>query len=252
MNPKQVSLISVLSFVIVAIWHVGVTEAQEFVTDGLVAMWTLDKDDIDGNTVKDVSGNGNDATIMGTLSSVAGVIDEALEFDGGENYVEVPALGDWEQVSIECWALQVNPNPSMQGIISTWAWAAGKVHFKFQDNQIQVDKNDGAKITFDRALDTWYHIVYTTDTGANELKLYVDGELAAEGTSGGTPENMNERRIGSEHDGRFLIGMIDEVRIYNSVLESDEVKQNFEAKSNSLAVDSACKLASSWAEIKKD
>ena len=44
-----------------------------------------------------------------------------------------------------------------------------------------------------------------------------------------TPENMDERRIGSEHDGRYLQGMIDEVRIYERVLDEDEVMQNYEA-----------------------
>jgi hypothetical protein len=229
-----------------------VAQAQDFVADGLVAMYTLDSADIDGDTVKDVSGNGNDATIMGALSSVEGVIGEALEFDGGANYVEIPALGDWEQASVECWALQINPVPSMQGIVSTWQWVAGKIHFKFQDGQIQVDKNDGDKITMNRELDTWYHIIYTDDTIAGELKLYVDGELVAQGVAQGTPENMNERRIGSEHDGRFLLGIVDEVRIYDRALELEEVEQNFEVTSNKLAVEPGGKLTTTWSAVKQD
>jgi hypothetical protein len=227
-------------------------QAQQFVTDGLVAMYTLDKADIDGDTVKDASGNGNDAKIMGTLNSVAGKIDEALEFDGGQNYVEVPALGAWEQASIECWAYAADLTPSYQGIISTWQWAAGKVHFKFESNQIQVHKNDGVKVAFDAEVGIWYHIIYTCDTQADELKLYVNGELVAEAAAGSTPQNMDERRIGSEHDGRFLTGMIDEVRIYDRILSAEEVKQNFNVKSNVLtAVNSTGKLATTWSHIKQ-
>jgi len=86
---------------------------------------------------------------------------------------------------------------------------------------------------------------------ADELKLYVDGELVAEGTAGATPQNMDKRRIGSEHDGRFLNGMIDEVRIYNRVLSANEVVQNFNVKSNTLAaVAPAGKLATTWSHIK--
>jgi hypothetical protein len=241
-----------LFYIILALMFLAVAaNAQEFVTDGLVAMWTLDKADIDGDIVKDASDNGNDATIVGSLDSVEGMIGEALEFAGtAENYVQIPALGAWEQVSVECWVLTKDLSPTYQGIVSTWQWAAGKVHYKFESSQIQVHKNDGVKITAPAEIDTWYHVIYTTDTAANEIKLYVDGELVAEGTAGGTPENMDERRIGSEHDGRWLVGIVDEVRIYNRVLELEEVEQNFATKSNSLAVTSTDKLAASWGKIK--
>ena len=243
--------VKLFSIILALMFLAATVQAQEFVTDGLVAMWTLDKADIDGDIVKDASGNGNDATIIGSLDSVEGVIGEALEFAGAaENYVQIPALGAWEQASVECWVLTKDLAPTYQGIISTWQWTAGKVHFKFESSQIQVDKNDGAKITAPAEIDTWYHVIYTTDTGANELKLYVDGELVAEGTSGAAPENMDERRIGSEHDGRWLTGMVDEVRIYNRVLELEEVEQNFATKLNSFAVTSTGKLAASWGKIK--
>jgi len=244
--------IKLFSVIIALMIMAAIAQAQEYVTDGLVVMYTMDKADIEGDIIKDVSGNGNDATIMGTLGSAEGVINEALDFGGlANNYVEIPALGDWEEASVECWALTRNLGITYQGIISTWQWTAGKVHFKFESNQIQVDKNDGAKIVAPAITETWYHIIYTVDTGANELKLYVDGEFIAQGTSGGTPQNMNERRIGSEHDGRWLDGMIDEVRLYNRVLDEDEVKRNFEVKSNRLAVEPDDKLAVSWGKIKK-
>jgi len=228
----------------------GRAEAQEFATDGLVAFYTLDEKDIDGDVVKDVSGNGNDAKIIGKLEIVPGVIDECLKFDGQQNYVEIPALGDWEQASVECWAYAETLAPSYQGIVSTWQWAADKVHFKFESHQIQVHKNDGVKITFNCEEQKWYHIVYTCDTKANELKLYVNGELVDQGAAGSTPQNFNERRIGSEHDGRYLNGMVDEVRLYNRILSEDEVKQNYQVTSNELAVTPRDKMALTWGAIK--
>jgi hypothetical protein len=225
--------------------------AQEFVTDGLVAFYTLDKSDIDGDIVKDVSGNGNDAKIIGKLKSVKGQIDECLQFDRGQNYVEIPKLGAWEQGSIDCWAYTVDLNLDYQGIVSTWQWVAGKIHFKFESSQIQVHKNDGVKITFNAEPNKWYHIIYTCDTKKNELKLYVNGELASVGTSGATPQNMDERRIGSEHDGRYLNGMVDDVRLYNRVLSEKGVKQNFNVKSNEMAVKPKDKLATCWGHLKE-
>ncbi len=52
MTLKQVSLICIYCFLILVIWHVNVADAQQYVTDGLVAFWTLDSADIDGDTVR--------------------------------------------------------------------------------------------------------------------------------------------------------------------------------------------------------
>jgi len=76
--------------------------------------------------------------------------------------------------------------------------------------------------------------------------------LQAEGAAGAQPENMDERRIGSEHDGRFLNGMVDNVRIYDRVLTEDEVMQNFEAKSDNLPVEPADKLSTTWGALKRN
>ena len=252
MTLKVIKTICVLTALLTVFWYVNVADAQDFVTDGLVAVYTLNEADIDGKVVKDLLGE-NDAELVGSLKSVEGATDatgEALEFEGkAENYVQIPDMGDFEFVSIECYALE-GQFVGIQGIVSTWMWAAGKVHFKFEGNQIQVHKNDGIKIRLAAETDTWYHIIYTSNTKDNELKLYVDGELVDEGNAGATPENMQERRIGSEHNGRYLIGMIDNVRIYDRILEEDEVKQNFESKSDQLPVEPAGKLSTTWGYLK--
>ena len=249
---RNVSTICILGVLLTMFWYVNAADAQDFVMDGLVAMYTLNEADIDGKVVKDVFGK-NDAKLMGNLKSVEGATDgtgEALEFEGKpDNYIEIPAMGSFDHVSIECYALE-GQFGGIQGIVSTWQWAAGKVHFKFEGNQIQVHKNDGVKIRLNAETDNWYHIIYTSNTKDNELKLYVDGELVDEGNAGTTPENMDERRIGSEHDGRFLIGMIDNVRIYDRILDEDEVAQNFESQSDSLPVEPAGKLSTTWAYLK--
>jgi len=245
---KRIMILSMF----VVLFVVTLANAQTFVKDGLVAMWTLDKASISGNTVKDVSGSGNNATIKGTLTSIPGVIGECLQFGGtADNYVEIPKMGSFEQVSLECWAME-DTFSGIQGIISTWQWAEGKVHFKFESNQIQVDKNDGGKIFYaDVKEGTWYHIVYTTDTTANTHSLYVNGKFIIDGPGGTAPELWDERRMGSEHDGRWLIGKIDEVRVYNRVLTANEIANNFTVKSNDLAaVKPAGKLSTCWGEIK--
>ncbi|MDE0556358.1 MAG: hypothetical protein OXI24_19260 [Candidatus Poribacteria bacterium] len=250
MSLRDMSAICILGVLLTTFWYVNAVDAQDFVTDGLVAIYTLNEADIEGKTVKDIFG-GKDAKIEGTLTSVEGATNgtgEALEFEG-DSYIEIPAMGEFDHVSIECYALE-GQFGGIQGIVSTWMWAAGKVHFKFEGNQIQVHKNDGVKIRLNAEAETWYHIIYTSNTKDDELKLYVDGELVDEGNAGTTPELMDERRIGSEHDGRFLIGMIDNVRIYDRILDEDEVMQNFESQSDQLPVEPAGKLSTTWGYLK--
>lgn len=244
----RIFIVSLLACLFIA----TLANSQTFIKDGLVAMWSLDKASIQGTTVKDVSGNGKDATIKGTLASTAGVIGECLKFDGkADNYVEIPKLGEFASVSLECWAMEDQFN-GIQGIISTWQWAEGKVHFKFESNQIQVDKNGGGKIIAPAEVGKWYHIVYTTDTKANVHKLYVNGAFVSEGPAGTAAEKWDERRIGSEHDGRWLNGKIDEVRLYSRVLTDKEIANNFAVKLNTTAVDPSGKSATCWSALKKE
>jgi hypothetical protein len=157
-------------------------------------------------------------------------------------------MGEMEVDSVECWAYE-EAFAGIQGIVSTWQWTAGKVHFKFESNQIQVDKNGTGKLSSDAVAQQWYHIAYTMEVGG-QFMLYVDGELVGEMACNAPAENWHERRIGSEHDGRFLNGMVDEVRVYDRVLDADEVAQNFAAKTNSMAVKPADKIAVCWGKIK--
>ena len=45
-------------------------------------------------------------------------------------------------------------------------------------------------------------------------------------------------------------GMIDEVRIYDRVLDEDEVAQNFGVKLRGAAVEPGSKIATTWGRIK--
>ena len=249
---KTIKAICILSLLLTTFWYVNAADAQGYVTDGLVAMYTLDEADVDGEVVMDASDSGNNARLVGSLGFAEGPVGDALVFTAAaDNYVEIPALGEFDLASVECYAY-LSGLSNGQGIISTWQWAAGKVHFKFTSDKIIVDKNDGGSVTSASEIDTWYHIIYTTNSATNELKLYVDGELVSESNAGATAENMNERRIGSEHNGRWLNGMIDNVRIYDRVLNADEVKQNLEAKANLTPVEPAGKLSTTWAALKQN
>jgi hypothetical protein len=216
----------------------------------------LDKKDIEGYTAKDVFGS-NHAEILGGPEAVKGKIGDALEFDGEDDYVQLPDMGSEPAVTVEAWTLAHSMPPEAHscciGIVSSAPadqWIAGTVHFKFEAGQITVHKNDSDKIRFaDAQVDEWYHAVYTVDTNENEFKFYVNGEFMGELTAGGTPNNLTHITIASEHDGRYLPGLVDEVRIYNRALSEDEIKRNYQVTTNT-PVEVAGKLSLTWGTIK--
>lgn len=81
----------------------------------------------------------------------------------------------------------------------------------------------------------WHHLAFTIDVGANESRVFIDGELVG---SGGTGESTAARPyvIGgnTEGDGDIsgghFIGKIDDVRLYDHVLSAKEVKQLSQGK----------------------
>ena len=80
----------------------------------LVGWWKFD--DGTGTTAVDSSGNGNDATVYGNAQWIDGWLDGALQFDGVDDYIEVPdndtldvGKGD---ISFMLWIKQADDQPA--------------------------------------------------------------------------------------------------------------------------------------------
>lgn len=70
------------------------TSAKPVVTDGLVSYWTFDQGTFRGSKVKDVWGD-NDATLVGSPDRVEGYVKGGLKFDGKNDYVKLPNVGNF-------------------------------------------------------------------------------------------------------------------------------------------------------------
>ncbi len=97
----------------------------QFVTEGLVSYWTFNKASMQGETVKDVWGE-NNGTIKGEPKAVEGKFSEAMEFDGRDDFVEVPdskSLQIDKAGTIEMW-IQIAETQNYQGIfIKAAGWS---------------------------------------------------------------------------------------------------------------------------------
>ncbi|MXV75211.1 LamG domain-containing protein, partial [Candidatus Poribacteria bacterium] len=101
----------------------------------------------------------------------------------------------------------------------------------------------------DYANGKWHHVVATREE--DKAQVYVDSVLVKEeeamsGNLGGGETNWNIAQDGNT-DG-YLIGAVDEVRIYKKALTLEEIKQNFE--SQGLSVEPTAKLSLTWGRIK--
>lgn len=100
MKTKAVFVTIFILIILVMTWQANIAKSQ-VITDGLVSYWTLNKADIDGETAMDVFGE-NDGTLIGSPKIVQGKFGEGVEFDGSDDYCELPQilLGDF---TIEAW-----------------------------------------------------------------------------------------------------------------------------------------------------
>ena len=98
----------------------------------------------------------------------------------------------------------------------------------------------------------WHAVVGTFDSKGG-VKVYADGNLVAQGAPNQNAPGNGTRNvfIGHREDGQFLNAVIDDVRIWNRVLEPDEIVETMESPLTGLAVHPDGRLASKWGEIKE-
>ena len=211
----------------------------------LLAHWTLDGNAEDG-VVEDSSGNGHHANLSRTMSPdcwQAGRIGKAIRFDGKDDYLRIAGplaradLGE-APFSVTAWVRTTDPglativyrkdqdqNPKIELDME-----GGLARFRLRNADGQTFDCDSTRLRVDDG--AWHHLAAVRDT--NEMRLYVDGQLVArqELPDGGGSFSVQYPaywHIGSCVTGRgdnvthFFHGDIDDVRIFSSVLDNDQI-----------------------------
>ncbi|MBD3183937.1 hypothetical protein GF312_16755 [Candidatus Poribacteria bacterium] len=255
-----------ISFILFLIFLlVNTSIAQEMVTDGLVSFWTMDQSDTTGNTARDMWGS-NHGSIEGSPEVVPGKIDEALLFNGEDDFIEIDhseSLNLVDAITIEFWfvlkgdslendyprVVSKGQSTTDNGAYSVWVGdvtLGNDIGFR----SVTLAPNDiRSQALPNYNDDAWHHVVITYD--GSQGRLYLDGVMHVDiPVSGDIAETDEPLHIGDGNNERHFNGIIDEVRIYNKALTEDEVMQNFNVQSNLLAVDAEGKLSTTWARIK--
>lgn len=226
----------------------------EVLQTGLVGWWKLD--DNAGIGAIDSSTNSNVGTLnnMDDEDWITGKIGNALDFDGSDDRVEIPdnaALQPGnESWTVSAWAkptdgdeLEVmvgkreTSDPFEQwilGICGNTACSASGQQLTFffrEDSGVTERIALGASDVRDG---NWHHYVGIADKAADIIVLYFDGveETISDTADNGvwpTVNNTDPMWIGDAFDGVApFTGSVDDVRLYNRVLTSDEVRILYE------------------------
>jgi hypothetical protein len=189
-----------------------------------IAYWKFD-----GNVI-DQTGTHNGVIVGSPQFVPSGVGGQALELNGASDYVEVPnPFWSFDKLTISAW---VKPVPAPSGIDfitrggGTFSmsfrvrWDQGSFQFLYGDGT--STDNAGAPLNLPK--DAWTHLVMTFDSGT--WQLYLNKILNA---------TDNELNINSTTQGNFLIGekwegQLDDVMIFDRVLNATEVQMIYDAQ----------------------
>ena len=240
--------------------------------DGLLGYWPLDE--ASGKTAADASGNGNDAALKGNGVSWkpnGGKLGGAAEFDGGGEAIEddngVDYINDLTAITVSVW-IKSAETPSDRGFIDgrdpggddtvlSLRYDAAGFEAGGKDLLKAGITTTGGIQRLETASDvqtkSWQHIVLTWSSG-NELALYIDGELDT--PTFNSPETKGKLTgatklvigKGEKDAARSWDGLIDDVRIYDRVLDDAEIA---DLAAGVLAVEASGKLTTVWGDLKQ-
>ena len=214
-----------------------------------------------GDTVKDLSGNGNNGTIKGA-TWVDGKTGKALSFNG-KSYVDIPNSGSLspdQNITVMAWVYMDKSASGEMAIVSKGQWAANDLPY-------ELTVTAGSKIFWQMydgvgghdqcspnspSVGEWHHIAGNYD--GKTFICYIDGVNAMEAVYvGKLPKNTASVAVGkrSKAEECYFNGMIDEVAIFASVLSAQQVKDAMNGI-KAASVDAKEKLPALWGKIKSE
>ncbi len=209
---------------------------------GVTAYYPLDS--VDGASAYDVSQNQNNGLLKGTPAWTGGKIDNALAFDDAADYVTTtsPVSGP-SAYTIELWVKTGTANGGRiigLGNAQTGASTSydrhvymsndGRLHFGAGANQV-------ASSTAAYNNNAWHHVAATM--GAGGMSLYVDGIKVGINSNTTSQNYTGYWRLAQDNltgwpsapTGTYFNGTVDEVKIYNRMINQSEVANAFSAGS---------------------
>lgn len=207
--------------------------ASIFVKETL-AHWTLDQTDYTGSQYADASGHGHGVNVSGSPSFTAGADEAAngaivLTSTNGSGTVGTwNPSGETGQISLSAWvywtggsdtSIILDKANSWDAVQMMWTWGINPSTQKI--NFVSAGSSDFQTSigSTDFAMNEWHHLIVTHDSRNHMAQLYVDMKLVNTGTLVMGSKTDATVHVGIDEGGRYFRGKLDDVRIYNSVLD---------------------------------
>ena len=210
---------------------------------GLVGWWKLD--DVGcGTTVIDSSGHDHHGTLVSDPHYAVGYEGDALEFDGRDDYVELPIgslIGSLTNSTFMTW-LDSEPggswvrafdfgtdDPNVFMCLGPRWWFMDDMYFA-----ITTSGAAGQMLVQPTGFDIetgWHHVAVTINADDDTIMLYYDGaELASNTAATLSPQdlgNTTNNWLGRSHDAdnSYYLGSMDDFRIYDYALSQAEIER---------------------------
>ena len=229
-------------------------EIGPVVSDDLVAYWNFDEGE--GTTAYDSAGTNHGALNGATWT--AGQVGGALDFDGVDDYVEVPYTDDF-QLPVLTFAAWIHPIRDLsegnsgiailtrgeddvtdQSAFGMGVRASGNSWGHGLGIGYEDDRDDEHVYSTDYypPVGAWTHVAaMRSDSG--QIRIYANGNLIGQWDSSRVPASncFQDLTIGAGRDNTggttitraFFPGQIDDVRIYEKALSAEEIDQIYQA-----------------------
>jgi len=218
---------------------------EDVVDDGLVLYLDAGNDVSypgSGTTWTDLSGNNNNGTLVngvGYSASNGG----ALSFDGSDDWFSTTlSIGDANTSFSWGGFVKVNSSTSNNFFLfgnytenNTTPFFAIAFNNSGDNTFIYIrDSTGGTEINSSNTnldLSTWYYLMGVRDAGANQVKLYANGELVDTDTFAGSHnvKSTVNNFGGVKHLANYANCNIGTVHVYNRALSAAEISQNYNA-----------------------
>ena len=211
-------------------WQAGGRLTVESRPLDLAGAWPLD--DGAGTVATDATTHGRDGTTSGGPVWTSGQLAGALEFDGTNDAVTIPALGlDTDQLTLSCWLRRDGPQNGFAGVVfcrdgSTTAGLnfgnVNELRYHWNDAASSYNWNSGLVVPDQ----SWVFVALVVEPQQATMYLY-DGALqAAVNPVAHGPEAFDGvLSLGLDPGStvRDFRGTLDDVRVYDHALDATEV-----------------------------
>ena len=203
------------------------------ISKGLVGCWLMNEGS--GNTVADLSGNGNTGTLISDVTWIGGDTGQALTFAGSNDWVQLPAglpafgTGDFTIIAkVKC------PQDNAHRAFLSRGDAVGggeALFYKDDTDRLRFYGDSGSiNAAYLPQSDSWPDDVWTlvgVTRSGSLLTLYQNGVAGGiDATAGADLNDAASWRIGASNSGTYdYVGEMEYIYIYNRALSASEIQQ---------------------------